>query len=61
MTADRHSAYPISVTAFQELARFYRVIAVEPACHKILKDVLKNPEYKDGFVKIASIHGIKIE
>jgi len=41
--------------AFYALANFYNVLQVSPGCHKLMKDIHKKAEYKDGLTNISGM------
>jgi len=41
---------------FQELARFYSIVAQNPTCQKLYKDVLKYPEYSAGIARVKQMY-----
>jgi len=45
-------------SAFVQLAKLYHVIGTLAACKKLMKDIQRNPEYKDGLVKICNMFNV---
>jgi len=41
--------------AFKELANFYHILSTKPLCQKLLKEIKKYPEYKEGLKKLSSM------
>ncbi|KAM9963038.1 hypothetical protein ACTFIW_006259 [Dictyostelium discoideum] len=38
------------------ITTFYRIISFLPSCQKLLKDTLKNPEYKTGIIQVSKMY-----